>query len=633
MLDETLPMKQILTFTLLLLGNFSLFAAGWPPEIDSSKDSTINGRAVETFDHASKPEWGYKTPQVDTFAMVHPKTARENAPLYVVLHSAGHDAFSSIECTKTIGDHDIYHSPDDHYALFLDCRKHEANDWWWGGMHRRDKGLVAKNSGKDTVPVEKRVIDTVAWAIEHYKIDPNRVYLSGNSMGGSGALGIGMRHGDVFAAIKANVPAGIGHVAERLCFPPKSIPEGMTLPDPPICLDYSAQNDDWSFGHDRLANAMNERKYPYLFYWGPFGHENNSARVMKVNDLLNSFDWLSVKKNEAYPVFTNASSNSPLPWPDDLESTEAGQINAFFRWKMLEDTTEVLETSLFLISADDLQTRFEIPKTATADVSLRRLQNFKHTPGTSFRWQFGTSQGQAKSDARGLLTVPGLTITSKPATLLIQAKAHEPDARLHADGKGWRLDKAKVIDPKRPHVLLIGDSILNGYFMSVVTALQGKAYVDAWVNPHWQSEGTNKLLADLLTNNAPYDVVHFNMGLHGWTEGRIADGTFETLTKAYVDVLKTKLPKAKLIWASSTPVTAKGNPTQLEPQINPIIVEHNRLAAKVMKEAGVPVNDFYAMLDAKRSLAKGDCFHWTGPAYKLLGQKAVDSIVSILVER
>ncbi|NCF87305.1 MAG: hypothetical protein GWQ08_17590, partial [Verrucomicrobiaceae bacterium] len=97
--------------------------------------------------------------------------------------------------------------------------------------------------------------------------------------------------------------------------------------------------------------------------------------------------------------------------------------------------------------------------------------------------------------------------------------------------------------------------------------------------------------------------------------------------------LKTKLPKAKLIWASSTPVTAKGNPTQLEPQINPIIVEHNRLAAKVMKEAGVPVNDFYAMLDAKRSLAKGDCFHWTGPAYKLLGQKAVNSIVSILVER
>ena len=44
--------------------------------------------------------------------------------------------------------------------------------------------------------------------------------------------------------------AGIGHVAERLCFPPKSIPEGMTLPDPPICLDYSAQNDDWSLGHD-----------------------------------------------------------------------------------------------------------------------------------------------------------------------------------------------------------------------------------------------------------------------------------------------------------------------------------------------------------------------------------------------
>ena len=41
--------------------------------------------------------------------------------------------------------------------------------------------------------------------------------------------------------------------------------------------------------------------------------------------------------------------------------------------------------------------------------------------------------------------------------------ATETDACLHADGKGWRLDKAKVTDSQRPRVLLIGDSILNGF--------------------------------------------------------------------------------------------------------------------------------------------------------------------------
>jgi len=59
------------------------------------------------------------------------------------------------------------------------------------------------------------VIDTVMWVVKQYELDENRVYLCGNSMGGSGSLGIGMRHGNVFAAIKANVPAKIEHVSQR----------------------------------------------------------------------------------------------------------------------------------------------------------------------------------------------------------------------------------------------------------------------------------------------------------------------------------------------------------------------------------------------------------------------------------
>jgi len=253
--------------------------------------------------------------------------------------------------------------------------------------------------------------------------------------------------------------------------------------------------------------------------------------------------------------------------------------------------------------------------------------------------------------------------------------AQETDKRLHADGKGWGLDKAKITDTKLPRVLLIGDSILNGYRKEVIASLAGKAYVDAWVNPYCQSEHYNKLLADVLDKNGPYNIVHFNMGLHGWPKGRIKEGTFEPLTKAYIAVIKQKgtsgnslepeigcrptlrvgeiltktaasqrrptvaaienevtggtqkLPKAKIIWASSTPVTVKGNPTELDPEINPIIVEHNRMAANVMKEMNVPVNDFYSLLVNKLDLARGDQFHWKPDAYKILAQAATDSIL------
>jgi predicted esterase len=403
----------------LLLLSISAYAEEWAPTKDPSKDSAINGRITETFQHGVKAEWGYATPQQDTFVVIHPATDRKNAPLYVVLHSAGHDVLSCVNCTKTIGNHDIYRSPDDHYALYLDCRKHQG-DWWWGGMHLKDAGLTKKNSGGDPRPVEKRVIDTVKWVMQKYDIDPDRVYLAGNSMGGSGTLGIGMRNGDVFAAIKANVPAGIEHVSDRMYVPPLSVPETVKLPVPPVCVVYSAPNDGWSAGHERFVEAMNARRYALYFYWGPFGHANNSAQIMKVNDLIDSFDWLGVKRNEAYAAFTNASGNTKIPWPDDLKSTAAGQINAFFRWKNISDAEDKAEISLFLVSGTDLKTKFEIPKEASADATLRRLQNFHLKPGEPFKWTYGDVEGEGKVDARGAVTIPGLKITSEPATLRIR---------------------------------------------------------------------------------------------------------------------------------------------------------------------------------------------------------------------
>lgn len=205
----------------------------------------------------------------------------------------------------------------------------------------------------------------------------------------------------------------------------------------------------------------------------------------------------------------------------------------------------------------------------------------------------------------------------------------ESDARLHSDGKGWRLEQAVVTDPDRPRVLLIGDSILNGYQKQVIAALAGEAYVDAWVNPYHQSEYLNRLLGEVLAKG-PYDVVHFNMGLHGWQEGRIQPGTFEPLTGAYVAVLKSKLPRAKLVWANSTPVTVKGKPTELDPDINPVIVDHNRRADGVMAKMGVPVNDFYGLLAKRLDLARGDSFHWTPPAYEILADAVVKAVHAAL---
>jgi pimeloyl-ACP methyl ester carboxylesterase len=380
----------------------------WVPQ--RAKEQDHLGRKLDVFTNGVKEAWGYSKPQTDTFFVLHPKQPREKAPLYVVLHSAGHDVNSCLQCTLTPGNHDIYHSPEDFFALYLDCRANKG-DWWWG---------IQSYKGPEVGPTEKRVMDTVKWVTEKYGIDPNRVYLCGNSMGGSGTLGIGMRHGDVFAAIKANVPARVEHVSSRMGFPPYApVPSGVKLPDPPVCVDYSAPNDSWSTNHEAFATAMNASKYPLYFYWGPFGHANNNAKILAVNDLVHSFDWLNVRKNEAYAVFTDASSNDPLPWPDHSDSTKPGQVNAFFRWKTIADTRKKIEVSLFLVSPAELKTSFAVPSEAAAAVSLRRLQKFQVKPGETVRWSFGGAKGEVKADAQGLVTVPSLKITGAPATLRV----------------------------------------------------------------------------------------------------------------------------------------------------------------------------------------------------------------------
>jgi hypothetical protein len=382
--------------------------AAWPPV--KQKQSEFTARKLDTYQHGVKSDWGYDKPQRDTFVVLHPKDARKNAPLYVVLHSAGHDVHSALACTKQVGNHDIYRTPDDFFGLYLDCRANKG-DWWWG---------INKYPEPNVCPTEKRVLDTVKWVIQEYGLDANRVYLSGNSMGGSGTLGIGTRHGDIFAAIKANVPAEVKHVSSRMYFPPRSVPADVTLPDPPIVVDYSAQNDGWSKGHDLFVKAMNDRSYPLILYWGPFGHANNHEQIMKVNDLINSFDWLSVKKNEPYPAFTNATTNDPLPWPDQTKEKKSGQINAFFRWKDARETPDSVSMTLFLVTPAELKTSFKIPGESKADVTPRRLQKVNFKPGETIWWNFGEASGNTKADPSGIVTIPQLTVTAEPRSLSVR---------------------------------------------------------------------------------------------------------------------------------------------------------------------------------------------------------------------
>lgn len=384
----------------------------------------FNDRQTEIFEHGTLSSWNSKNPdQKDIFYIVFPKCGPATGkPLCVVLHSAGHSAKTALDCTLETGNHDIYTVPDNFYGLYVDCYNNKNTDWWWGGRRADEKDVTKENLERSSTalqPVEKRVLEEINWTIETYGIDTNRVYLCGNSMGGSGTLGLGLRNGNIFAAIKANVPAGIWHAYDRLQLEQNDEPDGMS--DPPVCFDYSAPNDNWAAYHEIMFKGMEARKYAYIAYWGNFGHENNDAKVAKHNDLFKTFDWTSIRKNEAYPVFTNASTDSIIPWPECAENAPAGQRGAYFRWKNINDSSNKFEIELRLATSNELNSViFETPEIATTDVTLRRIQNFSVQPGQNINWTFGNQSGRTVVDKNGLITISDIQITNHPTILVLE---------------------------------------------------------------------------------------------------------------------------------------------------------------------------------------------------------------------
>jgi len=386
-------------------------------------DAIFCGRRLRFLNHVSSEEVGYSAPQTDTFGILFPKNYEEGKkyPLEVVFHSAGHSIFTALMCLLDEGNHDIYHVPEDRFGLFLDCIANSDNgDWWWGGTNVIGEGLDVRK-GAVPSPVERRCIAEVKWVIENMPIDSDMVYAVGNSMGGSGSLGVCLCRGDIFAAIKANVPAGVRHAADRCCLDTEA-PEGFELPDPPVVVDYSAQNDQWSTGHEVLYKNMREKRYALHGYWGLFGHENNNSKMAVHNDLIHALPVMSIKLSDPYPVFTNSTTDDKNPWEHGEGADESGQVNGFFRWKNICDTADSLEMELWLLNENEWETRVNLPEKSTADLLIRRVRNFALDAGESFNWTLtdcdgNTVTGISAADSEGYPVIDGITVKQCHQTL------------------------------------------------------------------------------------------------------------------------------------------------------------------------------------------------------------------------
>lgn len=191
-------------------------------------------------------------------------------------------------------------------------------------------------------------------------------------------------------------------------------------------------------------------------------------------------------------------------------------------------------------------------------------------------------------------------------------------------------------DPALPRVLLIGDSISIGYTVPVQKLLAGKANVHRIpTNGGPTTRGLANI--DAWIGDKPWDVIHFNFGLHDLKyvdenlknsppdKGRQQVGPEDYRKNLTTIVERLEKTGAKLIWRPTTPV-----PPGAHSRIAAAEGEYNRIAAEVIADRNIAVNDLNPLIHSQPELQKKADVHFTPEGSQALAESVVASIEDAL---
>ena len=253
-----------------------------------------------------------------------------------------------------------------------------------------------------------------------------------------------------------------------------------------------------------------------------------------------------------------------------------------------ENWHEILKGEFGNLRANPVMQRVSMPeKVETRYLKLVALHALDGTP----RWE-------------GVLTefFRGKPVGSAKPEELVDCPVSD-NLRGHENVEWSRAYAFSLTDDKRdlPRVFLVGDSICNGYQEKVRELLDGKMNVSYWISSYCVTSPGYLRLLDFYLDEAKYDVVHFNNGLHSL---QTAEEDYEKGLRAALAMIRAKQPGAKIIWATSTPLK--------DPERTEKAKRLNAFAAKVISEfEDIEVDDLFSEMDPlDRETNWGDTYHF-----------------------
>lgn len=185
-------------------------------------------------------------------------------------------------------------------------------------------------------------------------------------------------------------------------------------------------------------------------------------------------------------------------------------------------------------------------------------------------------------------------------------------------------------------VLLIGDSITNGYRNDVQNALRGDGIlVDKLCGS--RCAGDPMLTAEIELalgplNGYTYQAVHFNNGLHGGcNDTHVSLETYRRGIETLCGVITRLQPSAVLILATITPMTRKGAPAgTVDEAFNAFVLERNAFLRAYAAENGLVLDDLYALTAGDPTFPQPDGVHFDADGFTRLGEAVARHIRTVL---
>ena len=318
-------------------------------------------------------------------------------------------------------------------------RVNAISTFWFGYNPNIARSLFGPDFKADNY-TERYILHLIRWAQEYLGTDPAATYVTGGSMGGSGAIQLATRYPDVFAAVTALVPvysytwarngkdqkgqvigATGNSITRVICSVgkftqknPGRMVSGGTVEDflsgakninrpgvdiTPIIATNGRQDKSIPWvNNPPFYRAANEARQSFSVFWNNGSHAMSGKTPEDMKKHRELAGMLRYRLDRSFPAFSNCSDNKNYGNGHPADGDLRGWINRGFVWKDIVDTPAKYAIAISMNHP-------EIKYPVTADITFRRRQQFKFPAGTRLTAVVNGKKMPVSIDKNGLLTL------------------------------------------------------------------------------------------------------------------------------------------------------------------------------------------------------------------------------------